>query len=67
MIIINGTRNVKGKFQNIFITVEVNTEPIKFVHTAPFGLSGQALQDFADSHEEQYRKDILADMEAGRS
>ena len=64
MIVINGSQNVKNKFQNIFITVDVDG-PIKYTHTAPIGLSGQGLQDYVDSREDQYKLNILKDLYSG--
>jgi hypothetical protein len=62
-IIINNTQKVKDKFQNVFMTINnVDGDTVKFVHVAPMGLSGQNLQDFVDSKEDEYVCGILSDM-----
>jgi hypothetical protein len=62
-ITINNTQKLEGKkYQNIFITVNVDGDDCKFTHSAPSDLSGDDLQAYVDSREDFYKKEMLRNM-----
>ena len=52
----------RGKGKWIYLTINVDSEDCKFVHTAPEELSGDDLQAFVEIREDSYKFDILRDM-----
>lgn len=66
MIALNGTKPIDGTQQWVFLTVNnVDGEECLFTHIAPADLAGQALQDYVDGKEDDYKLDILKDMYPG--
>ena len=62
-ITINNAQKPEGKkYQNIFITVNVDGNDCKFTHSAPSDLSGDDLQAYVDSREDFYKREILRNM-----
>lgn len=53
-VTINATSAISDTMQNIHITVVVDGKDIKFNHSAPIDLEGQALQDYVDGKESFY-------------
>ena len=70
-IVINNTRAITGQpdteesNQWIDITVNADGDDCKFTHTAPSNLSGDGLQDYVDSREDFYKRELLRNMYVG--
>ena len=65
-VTINKTETPTGKpYQNIYITVNADGEDCKFTHSAPSDLSGDALQDYVDTNEDFYKRELLRNMYGG--
>jgi len=65
-ITINNAQKLEGKkYQNIFITVNVDGDDCKFIHSAPSDLSGDDLQTYVDGREDFYKRELLRNMYEG--
>lgn len=61
MIKIITTQEIDDKQQWIFMTISIGDKSVKYTHVAPSSLTGQALQKFVDSRENNYVLDMLKD------